>query len=91
MTPEQHQFLDAAIAYCDRVDGSVTSWIRTASRNKAVGGVSNSAHLKGLGVDVVAEKPLTTDERHKIASELGVTLITESDHDHLQPLNWPHG
>lgn len=91
MTPEQHQFLSAAIAYCDQVGGSVTSWIRTHNRNEAVGGVANSAHLHGLAVDVYPEKGLTADERHTIATLLGITLIVESDHDHLQPLQWPRG
>ncbi len=36
----------------------ITSGFRTAEQNKAVGGVPNSAHLKGLAADILADTNL---------------------------------
>lgn len=82
MTPSQ--FANAALAYCAATGGSVTSWGRTAKRNAAVGGVANSAHLLWLAVDVVYDEPLDVAHRKSLATRLGLTLIDEGDHDHLQ-------
>lgn len=79
-------FAVAVYRYCRAVSGSVTSWLRSVPRNAAVGGKPNSAHLAGLGADVVVESRMSTDDRHRLAAELGLRLIVESDHDHLQLL-----
>nr|QJB20188.1 MAG: hypothetical protein [Microvirus sp.] len=83
------EFALAVYRYCVRVRGSVTSGFRTPSRNTVVGGEVRSFHLQGLAADVVLDEPLThkiaTDARHKLASDLGIKLIIESDHDHLEP------
>lgn len=83
------EFARKVTLYCQRFRGSVTSWIRTPARNRLVGGVPRSAHLVGLGADVVPESDEPSDVRHRYAHELGLRLIVESNHDHLQPWDWP--
>lgn len=82
------EFWLAVYRYASRVRGSVISGFRTVGRNRAVGGVSNSYHLQGLAADVVLDEPLThpvaTDVRHRLAADLGIQLVIESDHDHLE-------
>lgn len=82
------EFWLAVYRYATRVRGSVTSGFRTHSRNAVVGGVLRSKHLEGLAADVVLDEQLThkiaTDARHKLASDLGIKLIIEGDHDHLE-------
>ena len=82
------EFWTAVDSYCLRVTGSVTSGRRTPARNRFVGGSARSAHLEGLGADVVPDSEMPTDDRHAIATELGLRLIAEGDHDHLQPAGW---
>lgn len=87
------EFALAVYRYCTRVRASVTSWYRTRQRNDspAVRGALRSRHLDGLGCDVVLDEPLThkiaTDARHKLASDLGINLIIEGDHDHLEAID----
>ncbi len=86
MTVEE--FAGAMLSYVCRYRGSVTSWIRSPERNGDVGGVKYSYHLLGLAADVVYEpnpKPLLADAR-RTAAQVGLKVIRESDHDHLQPL-----
>ena len=45
----------------------LTSTVRTADKNSSVGGVANSAHLKGLAVDISAT---TSHQRYKILPAL---------------------
>ncbi len=47
----------------------ITSGVRTAERNQATGGVSDSSHLKGLAVDLHA--PPGQNEREKLIWALG--------------------
>lgn len=93
ITPHEirvQEFWLAVYRYATRVRGSVVSGYRTSARNRAVGGESVSFHLQGLAADVVLDEPLThpvaTDARHRLASELGIQLVIESDHDHLEVL-----
>jgi hypothetical protein len=66
-------------------DFSVTSWIRTRKHNKFIGGVTDSRHLLGLAVDVVLDEmerevgPFTVSSK-----QLGLQVILEGDHIHLQ-------
>lgn len=63
---------------------SVTSWIRSAARNKAVGGVADSRHLVGLAVDVVLDEGQEKAAFLKAAGSLGLQVIDEGDHLHVQ-------
>mgnify|MGYP005815357511 CR=1 FL=1 len=84
MTPSD--FADSLRAYCGWSRASVTSYVRSPERNKLVGGAVDSRHLIALAADVsyhpnVAPR-LATAKRQ--ALKLGMTLIREDDHDHLQ-------
>jgi hypothetical protein len=63
---------------------SVTSWIRTAARNKQVGGVANSLHCVGLAVDVVTDHDADKAPLIKAAKSLGLTAIDETTHIHIE-------
>ena len=83
MTPAE--FADVLRAYCAATGGSITSWGRTPKRNKAVGGVDDSAHLLWTGADVVYDAGMAADPlRDRLALRLGLKLIHEGDHDHVQ-------
>ena len=63
---------------------SVTSWGRTAAHNARVGGVINSRHLEWLAVDMVCD---SVDEYLRLtqgAELLGLQVIAEKDHIHVQ-------
>ena len=84
MTPID--FASCLIAYCAWSRGSVTSWGRSSERNATVGGHKDSYHQTWLAADVGYHpnpKPPLAQAR-KRASQLGLKLIREGDHDHLQ-------
>ena len=85
------EFAEAVRVYCFRLTGSVTSWGRTPERNSAVGGVPGSAHLYFLGADVVYDTLPPDTARKDLARRLGLRVLIETDHDHLQPLDWSAG
>lgn len=78
------EFADALRSYCGALRGSVTSWGRTLKHNKAVGGVPDSAHTLWKGADVVYDDPVALDVKSPIAARLGLMIIVEGDHDHIQ-------
>lgn len=89
MTPVE--FASAAMAYCAATGGSVTSWGRTVKHNTKVGGVADSGHVLWIAVDVVYDAngmppPGGSTARETLAARLGLMLIHEGDHDHVQPL-----
>ncbi len=86
MTPAG--FASAIRAYCSWSRGSVTSWGRSPERNAQVGGVQHSLHQVWLAADVVyAPTPRPPLARaRKAATQLGLRLIREPSHDHLQAL-----
>lgn len=84
-------FYDALFAYCAMTGGSTTSVIRSRARNKAVGGVAHSSHMYGVGADVVYDTKPVPAMVAEIARRLGLKLLAEGDHDHLQPLDWRAG
>ena len=87
-----HDFVDATYRYGTLTGASVTSWGRTAEHNAKVGGVPFSAHRFWVGLDVVYDDLHPVEStRVEIARRLGLTLIPEGDHDHLQPLDWSKG
>lgn len=76
--------------YRRAVKGSVTSGGRSLERNNQVGGVPNSPHLLDLGADIVHDGAMPAAQRETLARGLGLTLVVEGDHDHLQPIDWGH-
>lgn len=83
------EFAEVVNRYAALTHGSATSWFRTLAHNLKVGGVAHSAHVVGLACDVVYDGvPMAVAERVEWARRLGLRLIVESDHDHLQPLDW---
>lgn len=80
-------FAARIMAYCASTGGSVTSWGRTSLHNAGVGGVDGSYHLSWLGADVVYDLPaLPLTRRQTSARHVGLEIIAEADHDHLEPL-----
>ena len=89
MTPLQ--FHESLMAYCRRLNGSTTSYGRTVKHNHDVGGVPQSAHQFWLGADVVYDGPVAGALAADTAARLKLRVIRESDHDHLQPIDWSAG
>lgn len=77
-------FASRIVAYCSVTDASVTSWGRTKAHNESVGGVLGSLHQVWLAVDVTYDLPVSIHEAEHLAASLGLMLIREVDHDHLQ-------
>lgn len=63
---------------------SVTSWWRSKAHNAAVGGVRTSRHLVGLAVDIVLDNADDRSALRQTALELGLQVIDEGDHVHIQ-------
>lgn len=84
-------FCAAARTYCGLTGGSVTSWGRSVFHNGEVGGVTYSAHCAWMAVDVVYDKRPDPEWCSQWAARLGLRLIHEGDHDHLQPVGWTKG
>lgn len=89
MTP--HDFLDARMALASRFAFRETSGYRSAQSNRDVGGVPGSAHQFWLGVDVVLDPETDTPAFVKAARQLGLFVLVEIDHVHLQPATWAKG
>ncbi len=77
-------FSDKVLALCLIYDCSETSVFRTDMRNTAVGGAPNSRHKEGLARDIVPDDLRQTDEVCQAARRLGLWVLVESDHIHLQ-------
>jgi hypothetical protein len=77
-------FSDKVLFLCLVFDCSETSGFRTNTRNIAVGGALNSRHLVGLGRDIVPDDQSRTDEVCQAARKLGLWVLVEGDHIHLQ-------
>jgi len=84
----RQEFALAIGFYCARFNGSVTSWLRTAARNNHNGGHPRSQHLRGTAADIVYDDGVfpPIDEASEFASGLGLKVVRESDHDHVQAL-----
>ncbi len=63
---------------------SVTSWIRSVSRNARVGGAANSRHMLGLAVDIVLDRDQDLEMFLSDCRRLGLRAIDEGDHIHVQ-------
>jgi len=64
--------------------GSITSWIRSKSRNTLVGGANNSLHLLGLAVDIVLDSVGDKADFKIMAQRLNLWVLDEGDHLHVQ-------
>lgn len=86
MTPTD--FAARALFYASMMRGSVTSWFRTPEHNAKVGGHPQSKHMQGLGMDITYDGRPFYDAavRSHFANRLGLSMLDEKDHDHLQPL-----
>lgn len=85
------EFAQAVAEYCLLTRASETSGGRTVRHNEAVGGVAASPHLYFRGRDVVYDQVPPTHYRIDCARRLGLLVIIEDDHDHLQPIDWRAG
>ena len=81
----QAVFAEALRDYCQALDASVTSYGRTRAHNAKVGGFETSRHLHWLAADVVYDEQMPISTRNALAAQLGLTVLHEDDHDHLQP------
>lgn len=78
------EFADALYRYASHFHASVTSYGRTVDHNTAVGGHPHSKHLTWLAADVVYDDKPALADRRVYAMTLGIAVVPESDHDHLQ-------
>lgn len=87
------EFAEAVAMYCLLHGGSITSWGRSTHHNREVGGVPGSPHRFWRGADVVYDDLNTQSDplRLEYARRLGLKIVQEGDHDHLQPLDWAAG
>lgn len=85
------EFCDAVRMYGMLTGGSVTSWGRSTSHNKEVGGVPYSPHRFWMAADFVYDAPVPLPERLQIATRLGLKLVVEDGHDHAQAASWMAG
>lgn len=69
---------------CTLYPSSVTSWIRSPIRNKAVGGDKASRHLLGLAVDVVPDDKKHLDPLAQAARALGLDAVIYPGHVHIE-------
>lgn len=85
-SPDIFSFVQVLLCLALRFRFSVTSWIRSESRNAAVGGSHDSNHMTALAVDVVLDSGEDVISFKLQANKLGLKALDEGDHLHLQPL-----
>lgn len=76
----------AAAARLGAVFGVVTSTFRTPEHNRAVGGVPNSYHLKGMAIDIARRPGISharIDSALRAAGYRLVESLDEGDHSHF--------
>lgn len=84
-------FYEAVYTYCIATGARVTSGPRPLTVDQELMAVSLHPHVAGFGADVSYGTPPELARRHALANSLGLRLVTEPAHDHLQPLDWPPG
>jgi hypothetical protein len=84
LTLSAGEFWERVNLLCLEFRGSVTSGIRSKKRNRSVGGVALSWHLRGLAADVVLDRAEDKDDCLHIAQKLFPFVLDEGDHIHLQ-------
>lgn len=91
ITPSQ--FFDLVRVYCEVLQARIT-WYNRQPVVEAVQPhpVRHSPHEVWLGVDVIYLPPVPAPaDRVEWGRRLGIRVIVEADHDHLQPLEWEAG
>lgn len=63
----------------------VSSTVRTADRNRQVGGVGNSYHLTGEALDIAPQNPQQKQQARQFWEGRGYQVIDEGDHLHVEP------
>lgn len=90
MTP--HDFLTALMQLASRCPFRETSGYRSAWGNAHVGSTTRySAHQFWLGRDVLLDPGVDKGYFVEAARRLGIKVLDEGDHLHLQPLDWAAG
>ena len=89
MTP--HTFLDALMQLASRFRFRETSGYRSAAGNQAVGGVKYSSHQFWLGRDILLDPGEDTVMFTEAARRVGLKVLNEGDHLHVQPATWEKG
>jgi len=79
-----HQFCYAITALCTDHSASVTSWIRSPTRNKAKGGRTTSLHLTGMACDLVCDDPAQKPALVAAARLRHLDAVDEGDHVHVE-------
>lgn len=81
-------FWEALVGGLQGVPVSVTSYWRDPTVNAAVGGLADSQHLIGLGIDIAPEAG-RMGEAASILQARGLTVVSYPSHLHVQA--WPAG
>ena len=89
MTP--HTFLDALMQLAGRFKFRETSGYRSAGGNQIVGGVKYSSHQFWLGRDILLDPGEDTVMFTEAARRVGLKVLNEGDHLHVQPATWEKG
>lgn len=80
------QYNERILCVCALHDCSTTSGIRTAKRNRSVGGAATSKHRIGWADDLVPDDMSKASRLAvvKTARALGMIAVDEGDHIHIQ-------
>jgi len=78
------EFTIAVLGLAARFRFSITSWGRSVAHNAAVGGHPDSMHLYFLAVDCELDDPLDEPAFVQTAERLGLQVIREPRHLHVQ-------
>ena len=63
---------------------TITSGVRCAAHNSAVGGVANSYHLTGHAADVVVSGATPAEVAQAVGDMRGIKVIAYNDYCHIQ-------
>lgn len=85
------RFLLALMQLYARYPFSETGGQRTPERNIEVDGVARSPHQHWVGRDVLFQGTPGREELNETGRRLGLKIIKELDHHHIQPVDWIAG